>query len=51
MPDARETSAARPDPGRVFELATGYWQSAAFLAASGVGLFDALADGAATPTA
>lgn len=43
MPDAKGRS--RPDPGRVMELATGYWPSAAFLAANELGVFAALAHG------
>ncbi|NLH99817.1 MAG: methyltransferase domain-containing protein [Chthonomonadales bacterium] len=39
-----------PDPSPIFDLATGYWRSAAFLAAANTGVFEALADGADTPS-
>jgi len=38
----------RPDPRHLMELATGYWASAALLAANELGIFLALADGADT---
>jgi SAM-dependent methyltransferase len=34
-----------PDPGVVYQLATGYWASAALLAANDLGVFAALAEG------
>jgi len=40
-----------PDPTPIFQLATGYWASAALLAANELGLFSALAEGAQTARA
>lgn len=42
------TTSLSPNPTPLFELATGYWASAALLAANEIGLFAALADGAKT---
>jgi cyclopropane fatty-acyl-phospholipid synthase-like methyltransferase len=36
----------KQDPNLIFQLATGYWASAALLAANAIGLFDALSNGA-----
>src|SRR6266568_3747342 len=41
-------SEERPDPSRIMELATGYWGSAALLAASELQVFGALATGPRT---
>ncbi|HXG25159.1 MAG TPA: methyltransferase [Chthonomonadales bacterium] len=38
----------KSDPTPIFQLATGYWASAALLGANEIGLFGALADGAKT---
>src|ERR1051325_5445165 len=39
-----DTSAGKADPSAIIRLATGYWPSAALLAAVDLGLFSALAD-------
>ncbi len=40
----------RPDPGPIFQLATGYWSSALLLEACDLGVFGALASGPKTAT-
>ncbi len=45
MMSDKSTGSSTQDPSRVFALATGYWDSAAFLAANSLGIFQALSEG------
>ena len=40
-----QSEAAKMDPGPIMQLATGYWDSRAFLIANQIGIFSRLAEG------